>query len=42
MGELGLMEELCSEGQVLKHKGSHPIINIIKVAVLNNRLNDKY
>jgi len=31
MGELGLMEELCSGEQVLKHKGSHPIINIIKV-----------
>ena len=42
MGELGLMEELCTEEQVLKHKGSHPIINIIKVAHLNNRLNDKY
>ena len=30
-GELGLMEELCSEAELLKHKGSQPIINIVKV-----------
>jgi len=29
--EESLMDELCSEEQLLKHKGSHPIINIIKV-----------
>ena len=31
--EESLMDELCSEEQLLKHKGSHPIINIIKVAL---------
>ena len=35
MGELGLLEELCSEEEVLKHKGSHPIINIVKVEILD-------
>ena len=35
MGELGLLEELCSEEEVLKHKGSHPIINIVKVVLLD-------
>ena len=35
MGELSLMEELCSEQEVLKHKGSHPIINIVKVALID-------
>ena len=29
--ELDLMEQLCSSKQVVSHKGSQPIINIIKV-----------
>ena len=29
--ELDLMEQLCSPKQVVSHKGSQPIINIIKV-----------
>ena len=29
--EESLMDELCSEEQVLEQKGRHPIINIIKV-----------
>jgi len=40
MGELGLLEELCSEQELLKHKGSHPIINIIKVK--DKEVLDKY
>merc|ERR1712192_22941 len=40
MGELSLMEELCSEQEVLKHKGSHPIINIVKVK--DKEVLDKY
>ena len=34
--ELDLMEQLCSSKQVVSHKGSQPVINIIKVRLCTN------
>ena len=34
--EMDLMEQLCSPKQLVSHKGSQPIINIIKVRLCTN------